>query len=56
MDSVKIYLKLLKENLVIKRFRKELFYLNELVKKIELRIQKEKVEKIINNPYASQIE
>jgi len=56
MDSIKIYLELLKEKLNIKRFKKELFYLDELVKKIELRIQKEKAEKLINNPYASQIE
>ena len=54
IDSVTIYLKLLKTNLDIKRFRKELYYLDELVKKIELRIAREKVEKIMNNPYANQ--
>lgn len=48
-------MKLLKTNLDITRFRKELYHLSELEKKIELRIAREKVEKIMNNPYATQV-
>ena len=49
-----IYLKLLNQNLNIKRFRKELYYLNEEVRRIEDLIREKKSAKsqlIVRNPY-----